>query len=414
LDPIEQQRLTTLLYQMAQSLIVHDDFTILPQQPYEGQEEPASLERVEPLLLYRRRWNTIQLVRLQPADNMPLEQIERLMQHEASVMQESKRQSGVQNMYALTLLIFSHWRSDENMRAISEATSYHGMMNSAGAAALAIDLARGVQGPLPKGAATKNIDLDAVFTLTKNVAQAPLPAQVATRSAAEWRRMLEELSQRQEQDVKQALRPEQKTLGVYVLIAINVIVWLLLQINPDQMLTAGVLLPEGIRAGEYWRLLTPVFMHYEAAHIGFNMVTLYAFGRLAERIFGTARFALVYLLAGLSGSLLSFALNDNPSLGASGAIFGLFGALLAFGQLNRRVFSMTIGPSVYGLLIVNLILGFMMPNIDYWGHIGGLIGGYLSAHAVGISGYRQSKRRWLYLLGYVLFAAITFGIGQSA
>jgi rhomboid protease GluP len=87
--------------------------------------------------------------------------------------------------------------------------------------------------------------------------------------------------------------------------------------------------------------------------------------------------------------------------------------LLAFGQLNRRVFAMTIGPSVYGLLIVNLILGFMMPNVDYWGHIGGLVGGYLSAHAIGIAGYRKTKIRWLSVACYVLFVVITFGIGQS-
>ncbi|MGZ4163495.1 MAG: rhomboid family intramembrane serine protease, partial [Tumebacillaceae bacterium] len=398
----------------AQSLIVHDDFIILPHKSEDGQEIISQVEGVGPLFLFRKRWNTIQIVRLQLADNMHLEQIERMMDVEVERLGELKRVNGVQNMYTCTLFIFSQWRSDENMRAISELSRYGGLAKSTGAAALAIDLARGVNGPLPTGAVAKSINWEALLSPVPSYGKEPLPEHVQTRTAAEWRAAMEELSQRHDQEVRQALRPEQKTVGVYTIIAINVLVWLLVQMSPDQILSAGVLIAEQIRAGEYWRLMTAVFLHYQASHIGFNMVTLYSFGSIAERIFGTTRFWFVYLLAGLSGSLLSFALNDNPSLGASGAIFGLFGALVAFGQLNRRVFSKTIGPSVYGLLIINLVLGFVMPQVDYWAHIGGLIGGYLSAHAIGISGYRQTKRRWLYLLGYVLLVAITFVIGQQA
>nr|WP_236588110.1 rhomboid family intramembrane serine protease [Tumebacillus amylolyticus] len=173
------------------------------------------------------------------------------------------------------------------------------------------------------------------------------------------------------------------------------------------------MVPELIREGELFRLLTPVFFHYEVSHIFFNMWSLWVLGKYAERIYGAGRYLVVYVLAGIAGCLLSFAFNDNPSLGASGAIFGLMGALLAFGRHDRKAFSMTIGSSVYYMLAINLVMSFTIPRIDYWGHLGGLAGGFLIGMMVGVPGYRSKPNR-LWGLGFVAYAILTYVIGLQA
>ena len=208
------------------------------------------------------------------------------------------------------------------------------------------------------------------------------PDEVLTRSREEWRHHLVELSQRKQERITAVLRPKQKTPITMSLLILTVLIWMVVLQYPDWMLYGGLLIPEMIRSGEIWRLLTPVFLHYEFMHIAFNMVSLYFFGQMVERIYGGSRYLLIYLLAGIGGSLLSFAFNDTASLGASGAVFGLFGALLAFGRLDRKAFAMSIGPTVYAMVAINLVIGFLSPQVNNWGHVGGLIGGFLIARAL--------------------------------
>lgn len=132
--------------------------------------------------------------------------------------------------------------------------------------------------------------------------------------------------------------------------------------------------------GEWWRLLSSIFLHIGIVHLLFNEYALWAFGREIERLFGSVRFTLIYLLAGLFGSTASFALSPAISAGASGAIFGMIGAQVAFffrnrarfGEMGRRQLT-----SLLGVIGVNLFLGVTIPGIDNLAHLGGLVTGFL-------------------------------------
>lgn len=137
--------------------------------------------------------------------------------------------------------------------------------------------------------------------------------------------------------------------------------------------------------GQWWRLLSSMFLHGSLLHLAFNMFALWQVGRMVERIFGSLRFAGLYLLAGLAGSLASVLWNANVnSVGASGAIFGIIGGLLAFiGRENSGVPPTVVGDlrgSIGPFLLFNLSAGFLYPHTDNAAHIGGLVGGYLAGH----------------------------------
>jgi membrane associated rhomboid family serine protease len=128
----------------------------------------------------------------------------------------------------------------------------------------------------------------------------------------------------------------------------------------------------GVAEGEYWRLLTAAFLHYGAFHLLLNMLGLYWFGSLLERRIGSGRFLLIYVVSGLAGSAGALVLDPlKPTVGASGAIFGILGAGLVLERQRDYVF----GGSALGVIVANLVLTFAWPNISIGGHIGGLIGG---------------------------------------
>jgi|GEM_PF-836898 len=136
-----------------------------------------------------------------------------------------------------------------------------------------------------------------------------------------------------------------------------------------------------INAGQWWRLLTPVVLHGDLMHLLFNSWALFVFGPLVERIYGTLRFAVVYVLSGLGSSIASYVFNPEAlSIGASGAIFGLIGTITAYTYVSRHwagpdATKMQLGQMAV-LAIINLAIGFAPgSNIDNAGHIGGLITG---------------------------------------
>lgn len=148
--------------------------------------------------------------------------------------------------------------------------------------------------------------------------------------------------------------------------------------NPEVLIRLGAKYSPLIVEGEYWRLFTAMFLHVGLMHVAFNGYALLAIGIELERIVGAGRFLAIYLLSGLFGSLASFAFSTSLSAGASGAIFGLIGALAAFFLLHRERLGRW-GRARLGNIVfwigVNLVLGFTMPGIDNLGHIGGLLGG---------------------------------------
>jgi rhomboid protease GluP len=142
----------------------------------------------------------------------------------------------------------------------------------------------------------------------------------------------------------------------------------------------GARINQFIRAGQIWRLLTPALLHASIPHILFNMYALVSFGGALERFFGGRRFLLLYLLAAFSGNVFSFLLGSERgySVGASTAIFGLVGAQGVFLYQNRRFFGNEFGRAIGNVIFIiaiNLFLGSIIPAVDNWGHVGGLLGG---------------------------------------
>jgi membrane associated rhomboid family serine protease len=136
----------------------------------------------------------------------------------------------------------------------------------------------------------------------------------------------------------------------------------------------------GVAEGQWWRLITAAFLHGSIIHLGFNMLMLFWIGAPIEEAIGRARFLILYLVSGLSGSAGALLLTDPNAItvGASGAIFGLLGAALVFER--QRTF--VLGGSALSIIVLNLVLSFAVPNISIGGHVGGLVGGALGGLAL--------------------------------
>jgi membrane associated rhomboid family serine protease len=163
----------------------------------------------------------------------------------------------------------------------------------------------------------------------------------------------------------------------------------------------GVLWAPFIADGEYWRLITAAFLHYGPFHLLLNMLGLYWFGSLLEQRIGSGRFLLIYLVSGLAGSAGALVVSPmNPTVGASGAIFGILGAGFVLEQQRDYVF----GGSALGVIVANLVLTIFWPGISIGGHIGGLIGGAASMFALSRFGRGHAvygRAGWLGIAGIV-------------
>jgi membrane associated rhomboid family serine protease len=151
----------------------------------------------------------------------------------------------------------------------------------------------------------------------------------------------------------------------------------LVAVHPGQAIPQG--LPAvGLEHGEWWRLLTAAFLHYGPIHLGMNMLALWWLGQPVEAAIGRARFTLIYFVAGLAGSAGALLLSPNSvTVGASGAIFGILGALFV---LEYHATGRLMGQAMT-LIVINIAFSFAVPNISIGGHLGGLAAGVLSTVA---------------------------------
>ena len=141
----------------------------------------------------------------------------------------------------------------------------------------------------------------------------------------------------------------------------------------------GMKINQAILDGQYWRLITPMFLHGSILHLGFNLYALFILGRRLEQFFGSFRFSLLFLLAGITGNLFSFIFTPANSLGSSTAIFGLLAAEGVFIYQHRKLFgdrSQVALRQIIQVAVINFLIG-LSPGIDNWGHLGGLIGGLI-------------------------------------
>lgn len=166
-----------------------------------------------------------------------------------------------------------------------------------------------------------------------------------------------------------------------------------------------------IRLGEYYRLLTGTFLHGDIVHLAMNCYALYVVGNQIETFYGKAKFIVIYLVSALCGSLLSICMSEGFSIGASGAIFGLFGSLVYFGLHYRVYFGSVILNRILPVIGINLVLGFMMSGIDNFAHIGGLIGGFLISMALGLNSKDKRSERINGIILTIIYIAFIVYLG---
>ncbi|GAF36013.1 GlpG protein [Lentilactobacillus farraginis DSM 18382 = JCM 14108] len=214
-------------------------------------------------------------------------------------------------------------------------------------------------------------------------------------------------------------RLRDKPYVTYGLLGIMILVYLIMTItggteNPGNLLRFGAKYNPLIRAGEYWRLIAPVFIHIGLTHILMNGITLYFIGQYVETLFGHWRFLIIFLVSGVVGNLASFAFSYNVSAGASTAIFGLFGAFMMLGEsFSRNQAIVSMAKTFLLFIVLNIAMDLFTPGIDIAGHLGGLVGGFLIAYVSGVSFSKVNPiKRVIAGITLVLVAGALFVIGM--
>ncbi|ATP42044.1 rhomboid family intramembrane serine protease [Solibacillus sp. R5-41] len=164
------------------------------------------------------------------------------------------------------------------------------------------------------------------------------------------------------------------------IIAINFIVFIITLIPGigEDILYAGMSVNAFIAAGEWWRIITSMFLHASFTHVFFNMFSLFLFGPELEKIAGKMRFLTIYFLAGIFGVAATFLTQDPyyASVGASGAIYGIFGAFAALVYYTRNSFPQ-LKQIILPIIVISVIMTFLTPNINIMAHLGGLVTGFI-------------------------------------
>ncbi len=194
------------------------------------------------------------------------------------------------------------------------------------------------------------------------------------------------------------------------LIALNVLVYLAelaggagVNAGSGWIFEHGALYGPLVAAGDWWRLITAAFLHYGPIHLGMNMLALWWFGAALEQALGRGRFLLLYLVSGLAGSAGALIASPNGvTVGASGAIFGILGAMLILEWQHTG----SLAGNALTLIAVNLAFTFAVPNISYGGHLGGLAGGILGTLALARFGRGHAAYGRLGLVGLASLVAI--------
>ena len=205
----------------------------------------------------------------------------------------------------------------------------------------------------------------------------------------------------------------------YILIAFNIIMFVIpfLFNESNNIILDFCVHGPSIRYGQYYRLITGAFLHTGIFHLGFNCYALYVLGSQLESFLGKAKYITIYFVSALFGSLFSIIFNgDTASVGASGAIFGLMGALLYFGYHYRVYLGNVIKSQIIPIIIANLAIGFLTKGIDNAAHIGGLVGGALITLSLGVkhkSSWFEEINGWIIttiFLVFTIYLAFFYGV----
>ena len=214
-------------------------------------------------------------------------------------------------------------------------------------------------------------------------------------------KLTSDINKKTESDAKEAEKifGPKKPIITYTLIFLNIMLFLAMYLFGNGSEDSITLLIFGanhreliLNYHEYYRLITASFLHIGVLHLLFNMYALYIIGAQIENFFGKLKYIIIYLGSAIFASLLSICFHSGISAGASGAIFGLLGAMLYFGYHYRLYLGNVLQSQIIHIIILNLFLGFITPGIDNAGHIGGLISGVFLAMACGINKDKKIER----------------------
>lgn len=190
---------------------------------------------------------------------------------------------------------------------------------------------------------------------------------------------------RYRQEVKNEKKKNKLSIITVSLIAANVIMYIItaflsgniLDSNINALIYLGAKENSLIASGQYYRLITAMFLHGGIVHLVLNMYSLKAIGPLVEKVYGKAKYIAIYFIGGIVSSMFSYKFSDGVSIGASGAIFALLGATLVFAMKMRDRIGKGMVINILSVIGINIFIGIAIPNIDNFGHLGGLIGGFI-------------------------------------
>lgn len=210
-----------------------------------------------------------------------------------------------------------------------------------------------------------------------------------------------------------------KPFVTYILLAIMIVMYLLMTINggsenPFVLMLFGAKVNQLIVIGQWWRLITPAFLHIGLSHILFNGIIVYYLGAQLESIIGHFRYFLLFLFSALLGNAASFAFNASISAGASTAIFGFFASTLVLAKFYPYQSGIQhLSRNYMVLMTINIIWGFLSPAIDNAGHIGGLIGGYLIMYVLSAPNVKNHsiQERIMYGVFYLVALMVCIAVG---
>ncbi|MDO4963706.1 MAG: rhomboid family intramembrane serine protease [bacterium] len=218
-------------------------------------------------------------------------------------------------------------------------------------------------------------------------------------------KLTEDINKKNYEETKKAeeVFSKKKPIMTYIFMGISIVLYILtflsstnlLELDPNVLYRFGALVNLNSIGNNYielYRLISSIFLHGGLLHLLCNMYSLYIIGPQLESFFGKLKYSIIFIGSGVIGNLLSLAFLQDTyvSVGASGAIFGLMGALVYFGYHYRVYLSGVIKTQIIPLILINLALGFMITSINNLAHIGGLIGGFLLAKAIGVK-YKSEK-----------------------
>lgn len=176
----------------------------------------------------------------------------------------------------------------------------------------------------------------------------------------------------------------------YILIGLNIFIFIItaylsgdiMNSNINVLINLGAKDNALIMQGQYYRLITCMFLHGGLIHVALNMYSLFCIGPLVEKVYGRIKYIIIYFISGILCSYFSFKFSSDVSIGASGAIFGLLAAILIFALVMKNSINKGFIFNILSIIGINLYLGFSLPNVDNYGHLGGLLGGLITCSII--------------------------------